>query len=54
MKSILNEIRKLRRNDYLKIDYYNDNRYRIIVDNINGTKSAYCFSTPIYNYLSKK
>ena len=49
MQSILNEITKLRRGAPLTVDYHNKNRYRLLIQEPNGTKTSYCFSTPIYN-----
>lgn len=49
MYSILSEISKLRGEDELIIDYSNRNRHRVITYNPDGSKTAYCFSTPIYN-----
>lgn len=49
MHSILSEISKLRGEDELIIDYSNRNRHRVITYNLDGSKTAYCFGTPIYN-----
>ena len=49
MQSILSEISKLRLGAPIVIDYRNSNRYRLVVQESNGTKTAYYFSTPIYN-----
>lgn len=54
MQSVLNEISKLRSGAPLIIDYHNSNRYRIVAQEKNGTKTAYCFSTPIYNSSTRK
>ena len=55
MLSILSEIRKLRGSDApLSFDLNNSNRYRIVVNENDGTKTAYYFSAPIYNNISKK
>lgn len=47
MNSALNEILKLRKQEPIKVDFHNRNRYRIIVKE-NVGKTSYCFSTPIY------
>lgn len=47
MNSALNEILTLRKQEPIKLDYHNRNRYRIIVKESVG-KTSYCFSTPIY------
>lgn len=54
MDSILNEIKKLRKENDINIDQTNSNRHRIVVYNTNGTKTAYCFSAPIYNETTLK
>ena len=54
MNSILNEITKLRKGEPLVIDYKNSNRYRLVAIEQNGTQTAYYFSTPIYNILTRK
>lgn len=54
MQSIFNEISHLRGERPLIIDYRNSNRYRLVTSESNGTKTAYCFSTPIYNLKSRK
>ena len=54
MQSILGEITKLRNNAPISIDYQNRNRYRLVLDENNGSKTAYYFSTPIYNSKSRK
>ncbi len=54
MKSILNEIRDLRKSEELNIDYSNNNRYRVVINENDGSKTAYCFNTPIYNARSRK
>lgn len=48
---IITELRKER--DFL-IDTTNRDRYRIVINEPNGTKTAYYFSTPIYNINSRK
>lgn len=54
MTSIFNEISKLRKGQALAIDYKNSNRYRIVALEPNGSKTAYYFSTPIYNNQTRK
>lgn len=54
MQTVLNEIAKLRNGIPIVIDYSNSNRYRLVVQENNGTKTAYCFSTPIYNAKTRK
>ena len=48
MNSILNEIRNLRGEDELNIDFSNTDRYRVVINEENNTKTAYFFSSPIY------
>ena len=54
MQSVMNEVAKLRMGAPIVIDYHNSNRYRLVVQESNGTKTAYCFSTPIYNRNTRK
>lgn len=54
MQSVLGEISKLRRGSPIIIDYHNRNRYRLVVQENNGTKTAYYFSTPIYSRRTRK
>lgn len=54
MRSVLNEILTLRSKKAPVIDYSNKNRYCVIASEDNGTKTAYFFSTPIYNKKSNK
>lgn len=54
MISVLNEITKLRDSGSLTINYNNTNRYRVLINETNGTKTAYYFSAPIYNCKSRK
>ncbi len=54
MQSVIGEISKLRKGSPIIIDYHNSNRYRLVVQENNGTKTAYYFSTPIYNRRSRK
>ena len=53
MQSILSEILKLRSGAPIVIDYRNSNRYRLVAQETNGTKTAYYFSTPIYNQKTR-
>lgn len=54
MNSITDEINKLRKGNRLVIDYTNSNRYRIVAIEPDGSKTAYYFSTPIYNQKTRK
>ena len=54
MNSILGEISTLRKGAPLVIDYKNSNRYRLVSIEQNGTKTAYYFSSPIYNNRTRK
>lgn len=54
MRSILNEISALRKTDSFIIDYNNSNRYRVVLIESNGSKTAYYFSAPIYNSKTRK
>ena len=54
MISVLNEISKLRNSKSISIDYSNTNRYRVVLNESNGTKTAYFFTTPIYNNRTRK
>lgn len=54
MISILREIEQLRKGKPMVIDYSNHNRYRVVVKETDGTKTAYYFSTPIYNRYTRK
>ena len=54
VQSVLGEISKLRKGVPIIIDYHNSNRYRLVVCENNGSKTAYYFSTPIYNRRSRK
>lgn len=54
MQSVLGEISKLRKGSPIIIDYHNSNRYRLVVQENNGTKTAYYFSTPIYSRRTRK
>ena len=54
MNSILGEISTLRKGAPLIIDYKNKNRYRLVAIEPNGTKTAYYFTSPIYNNRTRK
>jgi len=54
MNSIINEISNLRKGAPLVIDYKNSNRYRVVTTENDGTKTAYYFTTPIYNNRTRK
>lgn len=54
MQTVLNEIAKLRLGAPIVIDYHNSNRYRLVVREDDGTKTAYYFSCPIYNQKTRK
>ena len=54
MQSILSEITKLRNDDDLVIDRQNSNRYRVVIAEPDGDRTAYYFTSPIYNTKSRK
>ena len=54
MKSVLEEISRLRKNQRATIDKSNDNRYRLLLSEADGSKTAYYFSSPIYHTESGK
>lgn len=54
MQSIVNEIMKLRNGKPIVVDRQNRNRYRLVACEEDGSKTAYYFSTPIYNRASRK
>lgn len=54
MQSVLEEIKKLRNDSLITIDYNNSNRYRLVVEENDESKTAYYFSTPIYNQKTRK
>lgn len=54
MNSILGEISTLRKGSPLVIDYKNSNCYRLVAIEQNETKTAYYFSSPIYNSRTRK
>ena len=47
--NILSEIAKIRGSNTLILDKSNANRYRVVVCENNGSKTAYYFSSPIYD-----
>ena len=49
LHSVLDEILKFRKKQAIEIDYSNSNRYRLVINEADGSKTAYCFSIPIYN-----
>ena len=54
MVSILQEITQLRNGRSVVVDRNNRNRYRIVTNEPDGTKTAYYFSVPIYNIITRK
>lgn len=54
MYSVLDEILKLRNGKQITVDCKNSNRYQLLIKETDGTKTAYCFSSPIYNDKTKK
>ena len=54
MQSIVNEIMKLRNGQPIVVDRQNRNRYRLVACEEGGSKTAYYFSTPIYNRFDRK
>ena len=52
--SFINQIKSFRKSESFNIYPNNRNRYSIIVDEKNGTQTAYCSSIPIYNLYSRK
>lgn len=54
MNSILEKIHFLRKGLPMEIDRKNNNRYRIVFQEEDGSKTAYYFNSPIYNFLSRK
>ena len=53
MLSILDEIKKIRKENDFQININNTNKYRIVINENDGSKTAYYFSTPIYNCKTK-
>ena len=54
MRSVLKEISRLRKGKPISVDRHNSNRYRVVVQEDDGSKTAYYFSTPIYNNKTRK
>ena len=54
LNSVLQEICTLRKKSLPRFDLSNKNRYRLVANEEDGTKTAYYFSVPIYNQTSKK
>ena len=54
MQSVLNEILSLRNQRPVVVDYQNRNRYRLVTREDDGSRTAYCFSAPIYNLESRR
>ena len=54
MNSIISEIYKVRENLSPAIDRKNTNRYRVVSKENDGSKTAYYFSAPIYNNMTRK
>ena len=54
MISVFDEIAMLRKDAPIEIDQRNHNRYRVVLDEQDGSKTAYYFSTPIYNNRTGK
>ncbi len=53
-KSIVDEIKALRKNDSFCVDNTNINRYMLVLLEDDGSRTAYCFSTPVYNINTGK
>lgn len=49
MNNVIEIIKMLRKESVLNIDQNNNNRYRVVVKEKDGTKTAYYFAVPIYN-----
>ena len=54
MKSVIDEIALLRHGKRLHPDTSNSNPYQIVAMEDSGLKTAYCFSVPIYNQVTRK
>ncbi len=54
MQSVISEIARLRDSKSYTVDYHNSNRYRLVVQERDGSKTAYYFSTPIYSQKEGK
>ena len=53
MNDIIKQILKLRNNKDFQIDSSNSNKYRIVAFEEDGSKTAYCFSSPIYDIKTR-
>mgnify|MGYP004526970161 CR=1 FL=1 len=53
MISVVDEIKRLR-SGKMRVDYNNNNRYCAVLDEDNGSKTAYYFTTPIYNIKTRR
>ena len=54
MRSVLEEIIKLRNGKPATVDKSNSNRYRLLLSEADGSKTAYYFSAPIYHAKNGK
>ena len=54
MNNIISEISQVRSNNSIIIDHSNKNRYCVVFQESDGSKTAYYFSTPIYNIRTRK
>ena len=54
MNEIIKKIINLRSKEFVAFDETNINRYSIVVKEADGTKTAYYFSSPIYNSENDK
>ena len=54
MDTVFNEISTLRNGLAISIDYNNSNKYCLVSKEPDGSKTAYYFSTPIYNCKTRK
>lgn len=54
MDNLLDEIKKLRKDKEMVFERSNNDRYRIVCLEKDGSKTAYCFSTSIYNDKTRK
>lgn len=52
--TFIDKISELRGGEDFQIDSSNSNRYRIVIFEKDGTKTAYCFSSPIYDMKKRK
>ena len=54
MENIFEEIKKLRNEKSLSIDRKNNNRYRVVVNEKDGSRTSYFFGVPIYSRSLRK